>query len=209
MRRIRKISVIFLSVLLCLLTFFGCADKCEDEGSNSASLDYSGVVIEECIKLGEYTGLEIELASESSAKGAAVWKAVVNNSEVLQYPTEQLEYYIEQTELRYKHHAEDCDMDYDELLETIEVTEEDIKKEAEGYVKSDLVQLAVIKAERIELTDDEKERLLDRYVQKYVADYGYDEDYVRKNLMEEVHNSMLYDKMLEYLMLKNTFTVKE
>jgi ABC-type microcin C transport system permease subunit YejB len=89
------------------------------------------------------------------------------------------------------------------------VSEADIEAEAKKYVKEDLVQLAVLRAEGIALTDDEKIKLLARYVKKYVDDYGYSEDYVRKNLTDEIYKSMLFDKMLEYLMLKNTFTVKE
>ena len=50
---------------------------------------------------------------------------------------------------------------------------------------------------------------LDKYVEKYVTNYGYSEDYVRKNLIEEIYKSMIYDKMIEYLVLKNTFITEE
>ena len=204
----RKITRILASlVLFALLStlFVGCADK--DKGG-SAELDYSGVELDSCIKLGKYTGLEIEL-SEGESKSEAVWKMTVDGTQVLDYPEDALEYYIAQAELRYKHYAEEGDLKYSELLESLGISEADIEAEAKKYVKEDLVQLAIVKAESIELTDAEKGRLLDKYVKKYVDDYGYSEDYVRKNLTEEVYKSMLFDKMVEYLMLNNTFIIKE
>ena len=204
----RKFRRCLASVLLLLLTaalLLGCADKCEDDG---AVLDYSGVDLGSCVKLGEYTGLEIELPAGES-KSAAIWKLTVDGAQVLDYPEAAVEYYVKQAQLRYKHYAEEGEMEYSELLESLGVSEPDIENDAKRYVKEDLVQLAVLRAEGIELTDDEKERLLDRYVKKYVDDYGYGEDYVRKNLTDEIYKSMLFDKMLEYLMIKNTFIVKE
>ena len=133
----------------------------------------------------------------------------LDGAEMLDYPEAALEYYIDQAELRYKHYAEEGNVEYSELLESLGVSGADIENEAKKYVKEDLVQLAVLRAEGIALTDDEKIRLFDRYVKKYVDDYGYSEDYVRKNLTEEIYKSMLFDKMLEYLVLKNTFIVKE
>ena len=204
----RKITQILASlVLLALLSalFVGCADKGKGK---SAELDYSGVELDSCIKLGKYTGLEVELA-EGESKGDAVWKMTVDAAQVLYYPEDALEYYIAQAELRYKHYAEEGDLKYSELLESLGVSEADIEAEAKRYVKEDLVQLAVLRAEGIELTEGDKSKLLDKYVEKYVDDYGYSEDYVRKNLIEEVYKSMLFDKMVEYLMIKNTFVAKE
>ena len=203
----RKITRILASlVLLALLStiFVGCADK--DKGE-SAELDYSCIKLDSCIKLGKYTGLEIELSAEES-KSEAVWKMTVDGAQVLDYPEDALEYYIAQAELRYMHYAEEGDLKYSELLESLGISEADIEAEAKKYVKEDLVQLAVLRAEGIELTEGDKTRLLDKYVKKYVDDYGYSEDYVRKNLTEEIYKSMLFDKMVEYLMIKNTFITK-
>jgi FKBP-type peptidyl-prolyl cis-trans isomerase (trigger factor) len=204
MRKFRRCLAVILLLSLVAALFVGCAgEKNEVDG-----LDYSSVDLESCVKLGKYTGLEIEIAKGES-KSTAVWKLTVDGAEVLDYPEAALEYYIDQAELRYKHYAEEGGLEYSELLESLGVSEADIEAEAKKYVKEDLVQLAVLRAEGIALTDDEKIKLLDRYVKKYVDDYGYSEDYVRKNLTDEIYKSMLFDKMLEYLMLKNTFTVKE
>ena len=206
MRKITQIVAIFALLMLALTLLAGCTDKRDGDG---AVLDYSRVELDSCIKLGEYKGLQIELEGANSSKSEAVWKIAVDGAVVLDYPKAALEYYIEQAELRYKHYAEEGSLEYSELLESLGVGEADIEAEAKRYVKEDLVQLAILKAESIELTDAEKERLLDRYVKKYVEDYGYTEDYVRNNLVEEIYKSMLFDKMLEYLMLNNTFIIKE
>ena len=206
MRKITQISAALVLMMLLLSLFAGCTDKRDGDG---AVLDYSRLELDSHIKLGEYKGLQIELESEGASKSETVWKFVIDGAEVLYYPATAVEYYVEQAELRYKHYAEEGSLEYSELLESLGISEADIEAEAKRYVKEDLVQLAIVRAEGIELTDAEKERLLDRYVKKYVEDYGYAEDYVRNNLTQEIYKSMLFDKMLEYLMLNNTFIIKE
>ena len=206
MRKITRILAALVLLTLLSAILVGCADKHDDDG---LVLDYSGIELDSYIKLGEYVGLEIELKNANSSKSEAVWKIAIDGAEVIDYPKAAVEYYVEQAELRYKHYAEEGDLKYSELLESLGISAADIEAEAKKYVKEDLVQLAIVKAEGIELTDAEKERLLDRYVKKYVEDYGYTEDYVRNNLTKEIYKSMLFDKMLEYLMLNNTFIIKE
>ena len=205
MKKFRRCLAVLLLLSLVVVLLVGCADRCEDDGPK---LDYSGLELDSYVKLGKYMNLEIELC-EGESKSEAVWRLTVDNAEVIEYPAAAVEYYINQAELRYKHYAEEGNVEYSELLESLGVSEADIEAEAKKYVKEDLVQLAVLRAEGIALTDDEKIRLFDRYVKKYVDDYGYSEDYVRKNLTDEIYKSMLFDKMLEYLVLKNTFIVKE
>ena len=61
----------------------------------------------------------------------------------------------------------------------------------------------------IEVTEKDKERLFDRYVEKFVADYGYDRAYVENEMRELIFDTMLYDKTMEYLTLNNTVIVPE
>ena len=206
MKKIIRCISAFLLIFLVSALLLGCADKCEDDG---AKLDYSQFELAEYIKLGEYKDMEIALDSESASRSEAVWKTVVDNAEVIKYPELPLEYYIAQTQKQYGIYAEEGNMEYSELLESMGLTEADIEDKAKRLVKEDLVGLAIRKAEGIELSDEERTKHLDRYVENYVTHYGYSEDYVLKNLIDDVYDSMLYDKMLEFLMLKNTFTVKE
>ena len=51
--------------------------------------------------------------------------------------------------------------------------------------------------------ETEKEAHFDRYVDKFVSDWGYDRDRVTRELSELVYESMLYDKTTEYLIVNN------
>ena len=89
------------------------------------------------------------------------------------------------------------------------MTQEDIVNEAKGYVKSDLVQLAIIEAEGLHLTDDEKSSLFDKYVDQFIDTYGFTDDYIRENLEKEIYDSMQYDKMMEFLLINNNVLTEE
>ena len=80
-----------------------------------------------------------------------------------------------------------------------------IVREGKALVANDLCVLAVQADAGIVLTEDEKTRLLDKYAEKYASNFGYDREYVKKNLADLVYESMLYDKTTEYLILHNTF----
>ena len=47
--------------------------------------------------------------------------------------------------------------------------------------------------------------MFDRYANQYAESYGYEVDYVAEHLSHLVHDSMLYDKTMEYLILHNRF----
>ena len=64
---------------------------------------------------------------------------------------------------------------------------------------------ALIKAENITLTDADKQNNFERYVVKFVDDYGYGEEYVRENMSEQIYDTMLFDKTVERLITLNTF----
>jgi ABC-type multidrug transport system fused ATPase/permease subunit len=84
-------------------------------------------------------------------------------------------------------------------------SEDEIRAEAERMAVDDLLFELVKRTENISLSDNDKTEHFDRYVKKYVEDYGYDEEYVRKNLSSEVYDSMLYDKTTEFLIAYNYF----
>ena len=87
MKKIRRCMAALLLFLLVAALLISCADKCEDDG---AELDYSGLDLDSGVKLGEYTGLEIELPAGES-KSAAIWKLTVDGTQVLDYPEAAVE----------------------------------------------------------------------------------------------------------------------
>lgn len=210
MKKILKLLSAVLPLLLVSSLFFAGCDKDTPDDKNFTEIyeapDYSNLDLSEYVKLGEYKGLTVDATYYSVSNDIVLWNAIINNAEILKYPQDALFYYTDQTSRRYAHYAEEGNMTYDEMLTSLGITQEDIEAEAMRLVKDDLVQLAIIEAENIELTDEEKARLLDKYVAQYVNVYGYSEEYVRENLTDEIYSSMLYDKMLEYLLINNTVT---
>ena len=89
-------------------------------------------------------------------------------------------------------------LDYDKYLDIVEQVEME-------YVEKYGINPDITDEEFAALTDEEKEVHFDRYVDKYVSDWGYDRDYVAKNLADLVYDSMLYDKTTEYLIVNNDF----
>ena len=83
-----------------------------------------------------------------------------------------------------------------------------ILEEAKALTKSDLVYSAIVKLENISISESEKERLFDKYVEKYVSVYGYNAEYVKKNMADEIYDSMLYDKTTEFLIKNNNLIEK-
>ena len=197
MKNTLKITVLLLVLLLGISAFCSCK-------KNNEPPTYSATEINEYVRLGEYKNITVDKADGELAPNVALWNKIVSNAEVLKYPESAVEYYKTEAERRYEYLAEEGKMSYDELLASLGVTEEDILTEARAYVKSDLVRLAIIEAEGLHLTDDEKTSLFDKYADKFAELYGYSGEYVRENLADEIYDAMQYDKMMEFLMLNNT-----
>ena len=202
MKKLLKITAL-LAVAACLLSVMGCREKTEN-GAGEA-LSYEGVVLADCVRLGAYEGLTVTLDAADADKGTAVWAAVREGSEVLQYPEAAVTYYVAQAEARCAYYAKEHGVSEEEAMVALETSREQMEADAKQLVAEDLIVLAVQRAAGITLSDDEKTRLFDKYADKYVADFGYDREYVKENLSDLVYESMLYDKTTEYLILHNTF----
>ena len=75
-----------------------------------------------------------------------------------------------------------------------------MREQAKSIVLKDMVYEYIVEAEGLTITAEEKSRLFDKYVDKYVSDYGYSRDYVLTNMETLITDSMLYDKTMEFLM---------
>ncbi len=205
----KKYTVSLICAILCVSALLaGCGGK--DDGpdiSDIEPMDLFALELDEYVMLGEYKGLTISLQSDHTSRADAIWQAAVANSRIIKYPEGQVEYYLSQSKQRYSYMAKQEGIGYEDLLQTLSLTEESLRAEAESLTRDDLVLCAIIKAEGISLGDAEKTEHFDRYVQKYVSSYGYREEYVRENMTEQIYSSMLHDKALEYLILQNEFNV--
>ncbi len=208
LKRFGRRIYIYTAVLLCLAFFLLSLCSCVyggTGGEQGEKIDFLSTeldVISKYIAVGQYKGLEI--TAEDNPKDAAVWDAVESNCSVKEYPFAQVYYYRDQLEAQYKYYAEQADMSYEDMCAQLGVDSGSIIEEAKALTKSDLVYSAIVKLEGITVTDEEKERLFQKYVENYVSVYGYTEEYVRAEMAEEIYASMLYDKTTEFLLKNNT-----
>ena len=217
-----KHTIKILSLVLCLLLtaalmLTACGGNNDEVNSDTNGTEtsantenpstdfYSELKLEDYIKLGTYKELVVD--ARNSSENIELWNMIVARCEVITYPEEALSYYLSQTKQKYEIFAERGNMSYDELLKALDMTEEDLEKEAKDLIKKDLVTLSIVKAEGLELTDEEKTELFEMYADVYIQLYGYTEEYVRENLSAEVYSSMQHDKMMEYLIKQNIFVV--
>jgi len=201
-----------LCLVCLLLSLAACKGKETEEIQTTVvpkQVDYASLTLSDYVHLGTYRDLEITLSSADASRGDAVFSAVVKGSEILAYPEEQVEYYAEQQRATYRYYAKQKDASYEEILKANGVTEEGILAKAKELTAKDLVYHAIVQAEQLSLTEEEKNTHFDRYVARFVQIYGYGETYVRENMREQIYESMLYDKMLEKLITLNTFEMKE
>ena len=200
-RFVANMAAVVLCVC-CLCLIVACAPKSTEE---EAKLSYDDIAIEDYVELGAYTGLDVTLL-DGESKGHAVWREIMAQSKILGYPEQAVAYYVAQSEERCRFYAKENGVSYDEAMEALGLDAQSMRVEAEEMVRADLVYQAVRKAAGITLSEDEKARFFDRYVDKYVSDWGYDREHVVENLSDLVYDSMLYDKTTEFLILHNEFS---
>lgn len=204
----KKFIAFLLFISLCLAC---CLFGCKKDGGEDTTNEYPekpdlwSMDLKQYITLGEYKGISFKL-DEGASKSETVWLTVVENSTVISYPEELIDYYLAQFEAQYRYYSQKSGVNYEEILADYGLTEESLIKEAESYAKDDLVYAAIVKVEGIEITEADKAAHFDRFVDQYVAVYGYTKDYVKENLSEIVYDSMLHDKMIEFLILNNQFS---
>lgn len=200
-------AAILALALALILTLVSCAygaGSAVPTGERMDLLSMELSALEEYVEIGQYK--ELDIALDGRSRGEAVWAAVAEGSEMKLYPEDQVYYYVEQIRAEYRYHAQKSGMSYEDMLEQLGVDEGDILREAKELTKGDLLYAVVQKRESIALTEEEKQTLFDRYVDKYVSEYGYTEEYVSENLSDEIYGSMLYDKTTEFLIVNNSFS---
>lgn len=208
-RKMLRYAAICLCLSLTILSLVSCSYEEQDKEHGSMELlELEEAEFEKYIELGQYKGLTVKVGAEES-RSEAVWRAIMEVSEVEEYPVSHVYYYKDQITAEYKYFAEQAGVSYEEMLAELGETEGNILEEAKTLTKSDLVYAAVVRTEGIEITAEEKQTLFDRYVEKYVSEYGYEDEYVRAEMADEIYGSMLYDKTTEFLILNNSFEETE
>ena len=204
----KKIKAIAFLILLCVLTcsvLVSCKNEAEEQSDNGAEkMNIRAMGDDELcsyVTLGEYKGLSIELGAR--AKDTAVWDEIAERAQVKTLPEQQVNYYFAQAKAQYEYYAQTADISYEEMLAELGTNEEKMLSDAQELALGDILFELVRRAEGIELTDSEKLEYFERYAEKYVEDYGYNAEYVKENLEDMIYDSMLYDKVTEFLISNN------
>ena len=201
---LKRLAAIFFATL-CIF----CLTSCAYTGGRSEPPEKTDILalelsaLEEYIEIGEYKEIKITLGERD--RGEAVWDAVIKASNIKGYPEKQVYYYMDQLRGQYRYYAEQAGVSYEQMLEKLGIDEGDILREAKELTKGDIIYAIVVKKENISLSDDEKQTLFSKYVDKYVSEYGYTKEYVEQNMADEIYGSMLYDKTTEFLIVNNIF----
>lgn len=145
---------------------------------------------------------ELQKNSDADASYMAAYDAlsiIVDNSELTEYPEEEVAKMAEQIEADTLMFAEQFGMDIKELYgEDYDPTEE-----AKGMLKERIVVRAIADAEKLTVSDEE----YNDYISDILLMEGYEtvEDYEQENPKDETLYQMLYEKVIQFLSTNSKF----
>lgn len=208
MKLIIKAAALSLAVITLGSFLLSCKnDQAEGDGTETDGYismpEYDVDNIGSYIKPFEYTELTV-YAEFGETRQEALWKNIVESADITVYPEAQVEYYVAQERAKYRYYAKRDGIEYEALLEALGVTESSMTERAKALVKGDLVLEYIIKDAKITLSEEEKRTHADKYATKLTEVYGYDKDYIKSNMKEQMYDAMLSDKAMEFLLLNNT-----
>ncbi len=208
--------VTLAALCVCVVSCKGDAEDTEAESAAQSEteavgteISYADVDVAQYVKKVTYKGLKVTLADENVSKEQALWDSIYATVEISSYPEDKVKYYFDQTKKAYMHIVGDDEEDYQLLLKNRGTDEDKMMQEAREMVKQDLVYRYIVSVENIELTDEEKNVLFDKYVDKYVIEFNKSREYIVAKMADYVYESMLYDKTMEFLIASNEFEVAD
>lgn len=139
-----------------------------------------------------------------------IWSYMLKNSEVLSYPSSELNEYSSDLSSYYSGLASESNVSLEEYVSKkyfIELSDFHIKTDnyAKDMVKGDLLLYSLVSKYGLQLTDDEYNAGADRYAEQYgfrsvsLLEGKFGSKFVRKSVQK--------DKVLAYLISENTVTV--
>ena len=158
--------------------------------------DYEAAVKKELYKEKE--------AEEISNQQTELWSQVLEDTEVLQYPEKELNYYIEFNSNQIDEMAESYGLSRDDMLANYEFGSEEefdaVNEDSSKLrVKQEMLIEYIVEKEGLEYTDEEAEEMISAFEQM-----GYDEEMVKSQTGHDMDSyvriELLYQKVLEFLL---------
>lgn len=171
-------------------------DEWVKENSSVKNIDeYKAVVKEELTE-------EKELDEKENII-AALWKQVVDSSEMIKYPEKELKQYIEEIEKQYETAAESYGMTIDELLASYGLDDEEVynqqnEEAAKTFIKEQMVMYYIAQLEGLTYTEEEAEEM-----RSSIKDAGYNDDsfkeYFGQDIESYIDSALTYSKVAEFI----------
>ena len=147
---------------------------------------------------------EKEKEAEDTEK-SELWSQVMQNTEVLKYPEDELKAYEDNFSAQVDTMAEQYGSDRSTIIKQYFGTDDEesfkkmIRESAQTLIKQEMAIEYIADKEKLEYTDKEKEAKV-----KEITDQGYDEEsvktYTGRTMDEYAHINLLYDKVMDFIL---------
>ena len=97
-----------------------------------------------------------------------VWEKVIGNTTVEKWPKDRVQEVKENWIDQYEGYAAEYSMEYDEYMETIGLTEEDLEEAAKSSVKQELIAELIAEKHALKPTEEELQTALEEYADEYM-----------------------------------------
>ncbi len=149
---------------------------------------------------------QLKESKEETAKNnvmATLWNEVVEGSEVIKSPEEQVAAYVEEIEAKYEEAAESYGVELKDIWEMEGIDSQEAydaknKAAAEAYVKEQLVMYAIADAEGLDYTDEEADEL-----RTAIDEAGFDDEMFKQQYGQDIETyidaALTFSKVAEFI----------
>lgn len=128
----------------------------------------------------------------------SLWKQIVDDTEVLSYPEEEVERSFEEMRAYYKDYAEYLKVDYDTFMSSyIGMTDEQLRDQCKASVREDLVLYQLVKELKLELTEEEYSTAMTNFANEFGMTL---EDLISYYPEESIRKTVLWQAALDIVM---------
>jgi trigger factor len=156
----------------------------------------------------EGTRTELVKANEDTMKNEKIKNlitAIVDSSTISSYPQSVVDYYAFEMESYYQQYASMFGYELADFLAANGMTEEKYAQEKKSYAEDrtaqELVLNAIIKAENMQISDEEYKA----GVASYIEEYGYasEEEFFQYATEEQIKESLIWEKAVDFILEKS------
>ena len=143
----------------------------------------------------------LETQKESRIKDQmynSLWKQIVDDTEILSYPEEEVERSFEEMRTYYTEYAEYLKVDYDTFMSSyVGMTDEQLREQCKANIKEDLVLYQLVKELKLELTEEEYNTAMNDFANEFGMTL---EDLISYYPEESIRKTVLWQAALDIVM---------